>query len=155
MFELIESLAIHARGREGGRGRADPAAIPSCRSLSRPPVLPGSVQIELCAQVAGPLAEERVDAQHGVERWAFLGMVRNAAVRAPVALAGDARVASSCARRPDERDSAVVRGHRHARDRRRRCRVELVMMLDPEPAWADAIARLPARVAALEARAQP
>jgi len=42
------------------------------------PLLPGSLMIELAAQVSGPLAEEFARTQLGIERWAILGMVRDA-----------------------------------------------------------------------------
>ena len=50
------------------------------------PLLPGSLMIELAAQVSGPLAEEFAKTRMGNERWAILGMVRDARFLSPVFL---------------------------------------------------------------------
>ena len=50
------------------------------------PLLPGSLMIELAAQVSGPLAEELAKTRMGNERWAILGMVRDARFLSPVFL---------------------------------------------------------------------
>lgn len=50
------------------------------------PLLPGSLMIELAAQVSGPLAEEIAKTRTGNERWAILGMVRDARFLSPVFL---------------------------------------------------------------------
>lgn len=50
------------------------------------PLLPGSLMIELAAQVSGPLAEELATTLMGNERWAILGMVRDARFLSPVFL---------------------------------------------------------------------
>ena len=50
------------------------------------PLLPGSLMIELAAQVSGPLAEEFAKTRMGNERWAILGMVRDARFLDPVFL---------------------------------------------------------------------
>ena len=50
------------------------------------PLLPGSLMIELAAQLSGPLAEEFAKPRMGDERWAILGMVRDARFLRPVFL---------------------------------------------------------------------
>jgi 3-hydroxyacyl-[acyl-carrier-protein] dehydratase len=50
------------------------------------PLLPGSLMIELAAQVSGPLAEELAKTRMENERWAILGMVRDARFLSPVFL---------------------------------------------------------------------
>lgn len=50
------------------------------------PLLPGSLMIELAAQLSGPLAEEFAKRRAGDERWAILGMVRDARFLRPVSL---------------------------------------------------------------------
>ncbi len=50
------------------------------------PLLPGSLMIELAAQVSGPLAEEFAKTRMGYERGAILGMVRDARFLSPVFL---------------------------------------------------------------------
>jgi len=49
-------------------------------------LLPGSLMIELAAQLSGPLAEEFAKLRMGNERWAILGMVRDARFLKPVFL---------------------------------------------------------------------
>jgi len=87
MFELMQSIRIDA-----GNGRASGAAsIPVGHPLFADhfpgkSLLPGSLILELAAQVAGPLAEEFAKNQLGLERWAILGMVRDARFLQPVFL---------------------------------------------------------------------
>ena len=134
MFEWLESLAIRRGGGEGGRGSARSRQTIPSSPITFPghPLLPGSLQIELCAQVAGPLVEELVARRHGAERFAFLGMVRNATFHAPVALPATLGIFARAAR--VERDSAVVHAElTHAIDAVD-CRVELVMVLRPRRA---------------------
>jgi 3-hydroxymyristoyl/3-hydroxydecanoyl-(acyl carrier protein) dehydratase len=155
MFEWLESLAIHAAEAKAAAGARIPANHPFLTDhFPGHPLLPGSLQIELCAQVAGPLVEELAARRHGAERFAFLGMVRNAKFHAPVALPATLGIFLRATR--VERDSAVVEGHlTHAIDAVD-CRVELVMVLRPaEQGWEDAIRVYRTRLAALKARAQP
>jgi len=155
MFEWIESLAIHAaEARAVGTARI-PADHPLLADhFPGVPILPGSLQIELCAQVAGPLVEEVVARGDGNERWAFLGMVRHATFRAPVPLPAALGIVANATR--IERDSAIVQAVIRPGADEVACRVELVMMLrPPEPGWNDAIAGYRARIAALKARARP
>jgi 3-hydroxyacyl-[acyl-carrier-protein] dehydratase len=87
MFELIQSIDIDV---ENGRASAE-AFVAADHPLFADhfpgsPLLPGSLMIELAAQVSGPLAEEFAKARMGSERWAILGMVRDARFLNPVFL---------------------------------------------------------------------
>jgi 3-hydroxymyristoyl/3-hydroxydecanoyl-(acyl carrier protein) dehydratase len=82
MFELLRSLSIDAAA---GRATGE-AFIPADHPLFADhfPVhatLPGTLAVELAAQVAGPLAEEITP-----QRYAVLGMIRNAKFLHPVPL---------------------------------------------------------------------
>ncbi len=89
------------------------------------PVLPGSLQIELCAQIAGPLAEEVTALQHATERWAFLGLVRHAAFLEPAVL--PARLVISAQVKRAEPSSVAVATSLAREDGEMLCRAELVM----------------------------
>ena len=87
MFELIRSIQIDV---ENGRASAE-AFVAADHPLfvdhfPGSPLLPGSLMIELAAQLSGPLAEEFAKARMGNERWAILGMVRDARFLNPVFL---------------------------------------------------------------------
>jgi predicted hotdog family 3-hydroxylacyl-ACP dehydratase len=155
MFEWLESLAIDAENAKATAGARIPADHPFLADhFPGHPLLPGSLQIELCAQVAGPLVEALVARRDGAERFAFLGMVRNATFHAPVTLPAAARIALRAARL--EGDSAVVLGELTDASGALDCRVELVMMLrPPEREWEPAIRLYRDRVAALKARGAP
>ena len=148
MFELITAATFDART---GRARAAvPADVPFLADhFPGAPVLPGSLQLELCAQIAGPLAERAVLADQKVERWAFLGMVRNAVFHRPVALPAELLIAAELKR---VEPSSVVVVVSASAGGEQACRGELVMMLrDADPAWAGATAEARARVARWEA----
>ena len=87
MFELIRSMRIDT---ENGRASAE-AFVEADHPLFADhfpgsPLLPGSLMIELAAQLSGPLAEEFAKTRMGDERWALLGMVRDARFLRPVFL---------------------------------------------------------------------
>ena len=87
MFELMRSLRIDT---ENGRASAE-AFVEADHPLFADhfpgsPLLPGSLMIELAAQLSGPLVEEFAHARMGNERWAILGMVRDARFLHPVFL---------------------------------------------------------------------
>lgn len=148
MFELIRSIKLDDDGAIGH------AHVPADLALLADhfpgvPVLPGSLQIELCAQVAGPLAEHALAAHHGLERWAFLAMVRHAAFHAVAALPIDLTITAELRR---VEPSAVVVAVAARRGDELVCRGELVMaMREAEAAWAPAIAAARARSAAWRA----
>jgi 3-hydroxymyristoyl/3-hydroxydecanoyl-(acyl carrier protein) dehydratase len=156
MFELMEALTVDAAlGTASGRATI-PTNHPSFPFLADhfvgAPVLPGSLQIELCAQVAGPLAEEVTALQHATERWAFLGLVRHAAFLEPAVL--PARLVISAQVKRAEPSSVAVATSLARDNGEILCRAELVMALrEADATWAEAIRRYRARVAAWKARA--
>lgn len=101
MFELLSSLSVDAAA---GRATGE-AFIPAGHPLFADhfpahATLPGTLAMELAAQVAGPLAEEVTPLRHGGrERYAVLGMIRHAkflrAVPLPARLALEAEVRRS------------------------------------------------------------
>jgi 3-hydroxymyristoyl/3-hydroxydecanoyl-(acyl carrier protein) dehydratase len=145
MFELVTSATFEGTS---ARGHACvPADLPWLGDhFPGAPTLPGSLQLELAAQIAGPLAEHAVAARHGVDRWAFLGMVRRATFVAPVPLPAELEITASLERVEPSNVLAMVRVERAGTVA---CRAELVMVLeDARPEWAEAIAQARARVAA-------
>jgi 3-hydroxymyristoyl/3-hydroxydecanoyl-(acyl carrier protein) dehydratase len=155
MFELMESIAVDAAGGVAS-GRAEvPIDHPSFAFLADhfvgAPVLPGSLQIELCAQIAGPLAEEVTALHHGTERWAFLGLVRHATFLEPAVLS--ARLVISAHVKRAEPSNVAVTASLARANGETLCRAELVMALRAADAtWAEAIRRYRERVAAWKAR---
>src|SRR5215510_11766511 len=99
MFELMRSISI-----DGENGRAFGAAsIPADHPLFADhfpgkSLLPGSLILELAAQVAGPLAEEFAKTKLGIERWAILGMVRDARFLRPVFLPAPLEITAAVSR---------------------------------------------------------
>lgn len=87
MFELIKSISIDAAsGMAQGK-----AIVPADHPLFGDhfpgvPILPGSLLIELAAQIAGPLAEQVVRLRLDLQRWSLLGMIRQAKFIRPVSL---------------------------------------------------------------------
>jgi 3-hydroxymyristoyl/3-hydroxydecanoyl-(acyl carrier protein) dehydratase len=147
MFELIQSARFEDK-RAHARAHVGADWPPIADHFPGVPLLPGAIQIELCAQIAGPLAERVVKAEHGIDRLAFLVMVRMAAFEHPVRLPATLEIAGRLTRSGATSTTAnveiTVGGERV-------CRVELVMMmLDPDPTWAAASAEAKARVARWE-----
>jgi len=120
------------------------------------PILPGSIWIELAAQVAGPLAEEHVLLRHGLTRWSFLGMVRQATFQTAVPLPAKVELLAEV-RRVDPSNVAVhVVGSvmDDGEPRAQAARIEVVMMLLPEePSWQDAVRLYKERLSRWKARA--
>jgi 3-hydroxyacyl-[acyl-carrier-protein] dehydratase len=150
MFELVTSARFDPTSAHGRvHVPADLAFLAD--HFPGVPVLPGSLQLELCAQIAGPLAEQAVAARHGLERWAFLGKVRNAVFGSVARLPVDLVVTAELRR---VEPAAVVVAVTAARGDDLVCRAELVMVMrEAEAEWAGAIASARARVAAWKARA--
>ena len=138
MFELMRSISIDAEN-----GRASGAAfIPADHPLFADhfpgkSLLPGSLILELAAQVAGPLAEEFAKTQLGLERWAILGMVRDARFMQPVFLPASLEITAVISRPQSSHVSTVVTV---IVDGERVMQAELVMMmLESSDDWASAI----------------
>jgi 3-hydroxymyristoyl/3-hydroxydecanoyl-(acyl carrier protein) dehydratase len=147
MFELVQSARFRELVAEG-RAHVGADWPPLADHFVGAPVLPGSMQIELCAQIAGPLAERAVKAQHGLERWAFLGMVRNAVFQRPVALPATIDLRAELTRVETANVSARVEARV---GEEQVCRAEIVMMMiEAAPSWAQAVDDARARVARWE-----
>jgi 3-hydroxyacyl-[acyl-carrier-protein] dehydratase len=138
MFELMRSIEIDVEN-----GRASGAAfVPADHPLFADhfpgkALLPGSLILELAAQVAGPLSEEFAKTQLGLERWAILGMVRDARFLQPVFLPASLEITAAIAR---SQSSSVNTAVMVTVDDERVMQAELVMMmLDSSTEWASAI----------------
>jgi 3-hydroxymyristoyl/3-hydroxydecanoyl-(acyl carrier protein) dehydratase len=138
MFELMRSMRIDT---ENGRA-SGAASIPADHPLFADhfpgkSLLPGSVMLELAAQVAGPLAEEFAKTKLGIERWAILGMVRDARFLQPVLLPASLEISAFIAR---SQSSSINTNVTVTVDGERVMQAELVMMmLESSTEWAPAI----------------
>jgi 3-hydroxymyristoyl/3-hydroxydecanoyl-(acyl carrier protein) dehydratase len=138
MFELMRSIRIDV---ENGcaSGEAFVAADHPLFADHFPgrSLLPGSLILELAAQVAGPLAEEFAKAELGSERWAILGMVRDARFLQPVFLPASLEIAALISR---SQSSSVNTNVTVMVNGERVMQAELVMMmLESSPELAPAI----------------
>ena len=138
MFELIKSIRMDAENGCASGTATVPADHPLFadhfpgRSL-----LPGSLILELAAQVAGPLAEEFTKTKLGIERWAILGMVRDARFLQPVLLPASIEITAAISRSQPSNVSTSVTV---SVDGERVMQAELVMMMIESAAeWAPAI----------------
>ena len=146
MFELMQSISIDAEN-----GRATGAAVvPADHPLFADhfpgkSLLPGSLILELAAQVAGPLAEEFAKTQLQIERWAILGMVRDARFLQPVFLPASLAITAAISRSQSSNVSTTVTVTANGE---RVMQAELVMMmLESSAEWAAAIEARNDRVA--------
>lgn len=95
MFELITAAAFDVDSASAKAVAYVPADHPMFADhFPGHPTLPGSIAIELAAQIAGPLAEMLVAARHESQRWAALGMVRHAKLVRPTSLPATLEIAA-------------------------------------------------------------
>lgn len=146
MFELMRRLTLDAAAGVATGEAAIPAGHPLLVDhFPGAPILPGSWLIELAAQVAGPLAEEMIKDRHGFERWAMLGMIREAKFLRPSPVPVTLYLAAEALRvEPSNVTVRVaVRNETEAV-----MRAELIMtMLQASTDWAEAIRARHERVA--------
>lgn len=138
MFELIESISIDpANGLAGGK-----AIVPADHPLFADhfpgaPILPGSFLLELAAQVAGPLAEQVAKLRLDHDRWALLGMIRNAKFLRPVPLPATIVLAAEVSR--FEPSNITLQVHARANEEIVMSAELVMMMAEAAPEWDKAI----------------
>ena len=138
MFELMQSIQIDV---ENGRA-SGVAFVPADHPLFADhfpgkALLPGSLILEFAAQVAGPLAEEFSKTQMGLERWAILGIVRDARFSQPVFLPASLEIAAVISRSQSSNVSTNVTVN--VNDERVMQAELVMMMLESSAEWAAAI----------------
>jgi 3-hydroxymyristoyl/3-hydroxydecanoyl-(acyl carrier protein) dehydratase len=109
MFELMRSIRIDVENWRASGVAFVPADHPLFADhFPGKSLLPGSLILELAAQVAGPLAEEFAKIQLQIERWAILGMVRDARFLQPVFLPASLEITAAISRSQSSSVSASV-----------------------------------------------
>ncbi len=147
MFELIQSISIDAAtGTANGK-----ALVPADHPLFADhfpgsPLLPGSLLLELAAQIAGPLAEQVAKLRLDEERWSLLGMVRDAKFLRPVPL--PALLALSAEVYRFESSNINLRTEATASGQLVMTAELVMMMFEAEPGWDAAIRARHERLAA-------
>ncbi len=138
MFELIQSISIDAAAGVAEGKAIVPADHPLLADhFPGAPLLPGSLIIELAAQIAGPLAEQVSKLRLDIERWSLLGMIRNAKFLRPVPL--PATIVFNAEVRRFEPSSVALAVDAHEGGQLV-MRAELVMMMvEAAPEWDAAI----------------
>lgn len=138
MFELMRSISIDVEnGRASGAAFVHADHPLFADHFPGKSLLPGSLILELAAQVAGPLAEEFAKTKLGDERWAILGMVRDARFLQPVFLPASLEITAVVSRSQSSNVSTTVTV---AVNGERVMQAELVMMmLESSAEWAAAI----------------
>jgi 3-hydroxyacyl-[acyl-carrier-protein] dehydratase len=138
VFELMRSILIDVERRRASAEAFVPADHPLFADhFPGSPLLPGSLMLELAAQVSGPLAEEFAKTQLGIERWAILGMVRDARFLHPVFLPASLELSAEISR---AESSSININVIVAVNGERVMQAQMVMMLvETSTEWAQAI----------------
>ena len=138
MFELMRSICIDVEKRRASAEAFVPAEHPLFADhFPGSPLLPGSLMLELAAQLSGPLAEEFAKVQLGIERWAILGMVRDARFLHPVLLPATLALTAEISR---AETSSINTNVTVAVNSERVMQAQLVMMMiEASAEWAHAI----------------
>ena len=146
MFELIKSISIDPiSGVAQGK-----AVVPANHPLfvdhfPGRPLLAGTLLIEMAAQVAGPLAEEVTKHRLNLDRWALLGMIREAKFLHPVSLPASIDFGARAERLESSNITISVRADV---DEQLVMRTQLVMMMtEAGQDWSEAIAARETRLA--------
>jgi len=152
MFQFIQSISIDvAAGLAQGRAQVGSDQALLADHFAGNPLLPGSWLIELTAQIAGPLAEELTRQKHDTNRWALIGMIRDAKFLQPVSLPATLDLFAK-AERVDT--SSITVGVTAEVGGQLVMRAQLVMMMtEATPAWEEAIRAREARLALWKERA--
>lgn len=139
MFELIRTLRIDATaGTAVGEAVVTADHPIFADHFPGAPLLPGSLLLELAAQVAGPLCEDVLVLRGGVARGALLGMVRRAVFPRPCFLPAVVQLTAQVRQVESTRVTAVVSA---VAGDTIVLRAELVMaMIEVTPEWSDALA---------------
>lgn len=146
MFEFIESISIDTDAGVA-HGKAVVSAEQPLLADHFPgnPLLPGSWLIELAAQIAGPLAEETAKQKLNLDRWALMGMIRDAKFLHPVSLPATITL---FARSERLESSSITVGVSAEVGDQPVMRAQLVMMMaEAAPEWHEAIQARKARLA--------
>jgi len=138
VFELIRSLYIDVEKRRASAEAFVPVEHPLFADhFPGAPLMPGSLMLELAAQLSGPLSEEFAKTQLGIERWAILGMVRDARFLHPVLLPATFALTAEIAR---AESSSINTNVTVAVNSERVMQAQLVMMMiEASAEWAHAI----------------
>ena len=138
MFELIKSISIDAATGMASGEAIVPAGHPLFADhFPGAPLLPGSLLIELAAQIAGPLAEQVTKLRLEVERWSLLGMIRDARFLLPVML--PAALLFSAEVRRFESSNITLRVAANSLGQLVMTAELVMMMLEAAPEWDAAI----------------
>jgi 3-hydroxymyristoyl/3-hydroxydecanoyl-(acyl carrier protein) dehydratase len=138
MFDLMRRLTVDAAAGLATGEAVVPAEHPMLVDhFPGAPTLPGSWLVELAAQVAGPLAEEIIKYRHGLERWAMLGMIREAKFLRPAPLPANLHFVAEVHRTELSNVTIKVTVRN---ENENLMRAELVMMmLEASTDWSEAI----------------